>query len=167
MKRTWDISKTKQQVLSVFTIVLSLWFPLWTTFVRPVLPNYYTNLEILVSLNITKFVRTRICNPQKFRLNYVCMYMFIYMYLLLLSSYNEYRATDLKISKFFLKYVFNEVQFLRPCSSVGVDIITYNLNNLILSAFAKLRRATLIFVISVQPAVCSHRTTSFRLDGFS
>ena len=63
------------------------------------------------------------------------MYIFVYKYLLLVMSYKEYRATELKISKFFLQSVFNEAQFFCPCSSVGVHIISYILNNLILSAF--------------------------------
>jgi hypothetical protein len=93
------------------------------------------------------------------------MYIFVYMYLLLLWLYNEYRSTDRKISKFFLQSLFNEVKFLRPCSSVGVDIISYNLNNLILSTFAKLRKATLRFFISVQPALCLSAWNNFAPTG--
>ena len=73
-----------------------------------------------------------------------------------------------KFSEFLLHSVLNYVQILRPCSSVGVDVISYNLNNLILSSIAKLRKATIIrFVMSVCLAVCPHEIASLATDGFS
>jgi hypothetical protein len=38
---------------------------------------------------------------------------------------------------------------------------------LFLGAFAKLRRATIRFVMSVRPSICPHGTTRLPLDGFS
>jgi len=42
----------------------------------------------------------------------------------------------------------------------------YVAENLILGAFAKLRNATVNFVMSVCPSVCPNGTTRLQMDGF-
>jgi hypothetical protein len=47
------------------------------------------------------------------------------------------------------------------------NVITLEINHEFLGTFAKLRKATIIFVTSVGPSVCPHGTIRLSLDGFS
>jgi len=62
---------------------------------------------------------------------------------------------------------FHSNKFFVERNRIKCNVIIFRAGLFILGALAKLRKATIRFVMSVCPSVCPHRTTRLPLDGFS